>query len=359
MLPYVPLVIFALSVLVIIHEFGHYIVARAFGMRVQIFSVGLGPVLWQWRPKGSETVYQLCLVPLLAYVKIAGMSPQDPVDPRDRGSYQNASAIGRFFTIAAGPLANYLAASVIVFGLLFFGGVTHPPDYHRVAATVSAVVADSPAQAAGVRAGDTIVRVGETATPTWESLLAAMTASRGRPQQLEVIRGGQTVRLPVTPRPNRDGTRFVIGVEAPRGTVEKLPFGRAMREAMLIPAWQTVEQVKAMGRMLRGHERPQVMGPVKIVAEAARAAEYGMKAAMEVFAAISLALFFFNLLPVPALDGGRLVFLLYELVVRRKVPASVETPVTTVSIVLLLGMGAVVFMFESYEVIFKRLFGIT
>lgn len=359
MLPYVPLVIIALSVLVIIHEFGHYIVARAFGMRVQVFSVGLGPVLWQWRPKGSETVYQMCAVPLLAYVKIAGMSPQDETDPRDRGSYQSASAIGRFFTIAAGPLANYIAASVIVFGLLFFGGVTRPPDYHRVEATVSAVVSGSPAAAAGVRANDTILRVGAVATPTWESLLRTMSSSQGRPQALEVRRAGQLVRLEVTPRRSRDGTRFVIGVEAPRGTIEKVPFGRALREAMLIPAFQTVEQVKAMGRMLRGRERPQVMGPVKIVAEAARAAEYGIKAALEIFAAISLALFFFNLLPIPALDGGRLVFLTYELLLRKKVPASVETPVTTVSIMLLLGMGAVLFMFESYEVIIKRIFGIS
>lgn len=359
MLPYVPLVILALSVLVFIHEFGHFIVARAFGMRVQVFSIGLGPVLWQWRPKGSETVYQVCLVPLLAYVKIAGMSPQDPVDPTDRGSYQNASALGRFFAIAAGPLANYLAATAIVFGLLFFGGVTHPPDYRRVEATVSGVMPSFPAQQAGVRPGDTIVRVGETPTPTWESLLTAMTASQGRPQALEIRRGRETVRVQVTPRRNRDNTRYVIGVEPPRGTVEKVPFGRAAREAMLIPAWQTVEQVKAFARMIRGQERPQVMGPVKIVAEAARAAEYGIKAAMEVFAAISLALFFFNLLPIPALDGGRLVFLGYELLVRRKVPANIETPATTVSIVLLLGMGAVIFMFESYEVIFKRLFGIS
>lgn len=359
MLPYVPLVILALSVLVFIHEFGHYIVARAFGMRVQIFSIGLGPVLWQWRPKGSETVYQLCLVPLLAYVKIAGMSPQDPVDPADRGSYLNASALGRFFAIAAGPLANYLAASVIVFGLLFFGGVNHPPDYRRVPATVSGVMPQFPASEAGVRAGDTIVRVGETPTPTWESLLTAMGASQGRSQSLEIRRGAETLRLQVTPRRNREGTRYVIGVEPPRGTLEAVPFGRAAREAMLIPAFQTVEQVKAIGRMIRGAERPQVMGPVKIVAEAARAAEYGLKAAMEVFAAISLALFFFNLLPIPALDGGRLVFLAYELVVRRRVPANIETPATTVSIVLLLGMGAVIFMFESYEVIFKRLFGIS
>ena len=71
-----PLVIVALSVLVIIHEFGHFIVARAFGMRVQVFSIGFGPVLWQWRPKGSETVYQVSAITLLAYVKIAGMSPQ-------------------------------------------------------------------------------------------------------------------------------------------------------------------------------------------------------------------------------------------------------------------------------------------
>jgi len=354
-----PLVIVALSVLVIIHEFGHFIVARAFGMRVQVFSIGFGPVLWQWRPKGSETVYQVSAIPLLAYVKIAGMSPQDVSDPRDRGTYHNASVVGRFFTIAAGPLANYLAASMIIFGLLFWGGVNRTPDYNRVPATVSAVVAGSPAEAAGVRANDTIVRVGATPIPSWSSLLTTMSASQGRPQALEVQRQGQTVRLTVTPRRNRDGSRFVIGVEAPRGTVERLPLGESLREAMLIPAYQTVEQTKAMGRMLLGRERPQVMGPVMIVAEATRAAEHGIKPAMEVFAAISLALFFFNLLPLPALDGGRLMFLIYELIARRRMSAVGETRATSVSMVLLLGMGGVLFVFELYKVFIKPLFGIT
>lgn len=355
----VPLVILAVSVLVIIHEFGHFIVARAFGMRVQVFSIGFGPVLWQWRPKGGETVYQVGAIPLLAYVKIAGMSPQDTADPRDRGTYQNASVLGRVFTIAAGPLANYLTASLIVFGLLFFGGVTRAPDYQRVPATVSAVVPGSPAQAAGVLANDTIVRVGDTATPSWNSLLTAMGASQGRPQTLEVLRGGRPVRLTVTPRRNRDGSRFVIGVEAPRGAVERLPLRESLREAVLIPAYQTSEQARAMGRMLLGRERPQVMGPVGIVAEATRAAEHGIKPAMEVFAAISLALFFFNLLPVPALDGGRLVFLLYELLARRRISAIGETRATSVSMVLLLGMGGVLFVFELYKHIIKPLLGIS
>src|SRR4029079_5316307 len=82
----IPVAILIISLLVIIHEFGHYIVARAFGMRVLTYSIGFGPVIARWRPRGSETVFQIAAIPVLAYVQIAGMNPRDVVDPSDRGS---------------------------------------------------------------------------------------------------------------------------------------------------------------------------------------------------------------------------------------------------------------------------------
>ena len=97
----------AFSLLVIIHELGHFLVARAFGMRARVFSIGFGPPIAQWRPKGSETLVQVAAVPILAYVNIAGMNPLEPSDPNDRGSYQNASLLARFFTIRASGIVVY------------------------------------------------------------------------------------------------------------------------------------------------------------------------------------------------------------------------------------------------------------
>ena len=111
----------ALSVLIIIHEGGHYLAARAFGMQVLRFSIGFGPTLFRYQPKGSPTVFQVAVIPFLAYVQIAGMNPNEEVDPNDPELYPNKSLFARVTTIAAGPVANYLTASAIVFAL----GVTN------------------------------------------------------------------------------------------------------------------------------------------------------------------------------------------------------------------------------------------
>jgi len=133
----------ALSVLIIIHEGGHYLAARAFGMRVLRYSIGFGPTLFRYQPKGSPTVFQVAAIPFLAYVQIAGMNPNEEVDPDDPELYPNKSLFARATTIAAGPFANYLTASLIVFGL----GVTDslPPMQPAEPMEVGHVVPDSPA----------------------------------------------------------------------------------------------------------------------------------------------------------------------------------------------------------------------
>src|SRR5215813_4199278 len=111
-----------LALLMVVHEGGHYLAARKFGMRVVKFSIGFGPTLWRHQPKGSPTVYQIAIIPFLAYVQIAGMNPYEESEPNDAGSYANASLWGRIVTIAAGPLANYLFASVLLFAAYTVGG---------------------------------------------------------------------------------------------------------------------------------------------------------------------------------------------------------------------------------------------
>ena len=119
---YVLVGILGLALLMVVHEGGHYLAARAFKMRVVNFSIGFGPAIFRHKPEGSATTYQVAIIPFLAYVQIAGMNPLEEVDPNDKGSYANASLIGRITTIFAGPLANYLFASVLFFASLLFGG---------------------------------------------------------------------------------------------------------------------------------------------------------------------------------------------------------------------------------------------
>ena len=114
--------ILGLAVLMVVHEGGHYLAARKFGMRVIRFRIGFGPTIWKHKPKDSPTVYQVAIIPFLAYVQIAGMNPYEENDPKDPGSYANASLWARIVTIAAGPLTNYFFASVLIFFGLLIGG---------------------------------------------------------------------------------------------------------------------------------------------------------------------------------------------------------------------------------------------
>lgn len=337
---YVLAAVLALSMLIIVHEFGHFIVARAFGMRARVFSIGLGPVIARWRPRGSETVFQVAAIPLLAYVNIAGMDPREPSDPHDRGSYKNASLLARLFVIAGGPLANYLAAMLVVFGLCAFGGdpVAVPQ--------IREVVPNSAAAAAGLRAGDRVVRVGDANVTEWRQLVERVSRSEGRPLDFTVERGGQRVSVSVTPRMDPTYRAYKAGV-VPTIMYTPVPVGESALRAMVAPARAVVESANAIRRMFRGQEKVRVMGPVGIVNEMVHEARRGWRDWVNMVWLISVGLFFLNLLPIPALDGGRAVFIAYEALLRRKLPPRFEYAAVAVSMMLLLGVAAVCLVVDT------------
>jgi regulator of sigma E protease len=340
-------IILAVSLLVIVHEFGHYLVARAFGMRVITYSIGFGPALARWRPRGSETVFQVAALPILAYVHIAGMNPRDPVDPNDRGSYQNASALARFMVLAAGPFANYLAACVLLFLRLWLGGTE--ADVQRP--WIGRVEPRSPAAAAGIRPGDIIRSIDGQRLSEWSELPRRVVGSQGRTLTVELERDHHPVVLRVTPRPNPQRRQsWLIGV-APQIQYVPVAVSDAAAATLVRPAQLCVANVRGLYQMLRGREKLQVMGPVLIVAEASREAEHGWREAVATLALVSLALCVMNLVPIPAFDGGRLVFLLYEMVRRRKAPPVLETYLVAFSMVLVLVFGAAVTVHDIYRVV--------
>ncbi|MCA9614792.1 MAG: site-2 protease family protein, partial [Myxococcales bacterium] len=160
------LIIVGISILVIVHESGHYFAARAFKMRVLRYSIGFGPTLFKYQPKGSPTVFQVAAIPFLAYVQIAGMNPHEDVDPKDPELFGNKSVFARVVTIAAGPVANYVCASLIVFAISLTGwpqswlGSLFPDDARaQMAPTepVVGVVLPGVAQDAGIQVGDRFV----------------------------------------------------------------------------------------------------------------------------------------------------------------------------------------------------------
>src|SRR5580704_3247478 len=179
--------ILGLAVLMVVHEGGHYLAARKFGMRVVRFSIGFGPTVYKHKPKDSPTIYQVALIPFLAYVQIAGMNPYEETDPKDAGSYANASLWARIVTIAAGPLTNYFFASILIFFGLLIGGKEVADD-----ASMRVVIEPGPAQAAGIETGDRILGVNGHDVHTWEELRKAVSAHPGEAVDITFERNGAT-----------------------------------------------------------------------------------------------------------------------------------------------------------------------
>jgi regulator of sigma E protease len=325
--------ILGLAVLMIVHESGHYFAARHFGMRVVRFSVGFGPTLWKRRPKNSPTVYQVALIPFLAYVQIAGMNPYEDIDPKDEGSYANASLWGRIVTIAAGPLTNYLFASVLIFFGLIVGRVV--PD----GLSMKVVVEPGPAMSAGIETGDKIDAVDGVPVKDWTELRKSVGAHPGEAVDVTIERNGETLHKSVTPSPKGSDDEGLIHVRQPNREV-------GLKEALVIcvvaPPELVYENLRAIGRVIIGKEKLQMSGPVGIVKETAKQAQASAGALLQTLGMLSAYLGAFNLLPIPALDGGRLLFLLAEAVSRRKLDAKLEARVHAVGLLIMLTLIAFV-----------------
>jgi regulator of sigma E protease len=328
--------ILGLAVLMIVHEAGHYFAARRFGMRVVRFSVGFGPTIWKHRPKNSPTVYQVALIPFLAYVQIAGMNPYEESDPDDRASYANATLWSRVVTIAAGPLTNYFFASVLIFFGLLIGG-KEVPDESSMRVSVEA----GPAQSAGVETGDRIVEVNGAPVHTWEELRKSVSAHPGDAVDLTIERGGETLHKSVTPGARGERDEGLIHVRMPMH-VESVRLGEAAEMSVVAPPLFVYENVRAIGRVLAGKEKLQVNGPVGIVKETAKQARTGPGILLQFLGMLSAYLGAFNLLPFPALDGGRLLFLGIEAVSRRRPDAKIEARVHAIGLLMLLTLIACV-----------------
>jgi regulator of sigma E protease len=324
--------ILGLAVLMIVHEAGHYFAARKFGMRVVRFSIGFGPTLWKHRPKDSPTVYQVALIPFLAYVQIAGMNPYEEIDPKDSGSYANASLWGRIVTIAAGPLTNYFFASVLIFFGLLIGGQQVPDE-----TTMRVEVEAGPAQVAGVQSNDKVLEVEGVAVRSWDDLKKAIHAHAGEPVDLTLERDGQTLHKSVTPSKDEG----LIHVRPPY-RMEPVTVAQAAKVSVIAPPIFVYQNVIAIGRVISGKEKLQVNGPVGIVRETARQAKEGAGMYLYFLGMLSAYLGAFNLLPFPALDGGRLLFLGAEAVSRRKPDAKLEARVHAIGLLMLLTLIAFV-----------------
>ncbi|MEZ4373031.1 MAG: M50 family metallopeptidase [Polyangiaceae bacterium] len=279
-------------------------------------------------------MYQVGPIPFMAYVQIHGMNPLEDIDPDDKESYANASLIARITAIFAGPLANYLFASILFLGAILVGGEK------KATLDVDTVSQDMPAAAAGFKSGDTIKSINGEQLETWKDLLAKVQSSPEKKLEVLVEREGGVQTLFVTPKKNAEG-KGLIGISS-KETREPVPFGKAAKLAVVMPAELVGQMLASLGRLITLKEKAELGGPIRISEEITKSVKHGPDSYLMLLGVLSTWLAVFNLLPVPALDGGRLMFLGYEAITRRRANAKVEATVHLVGMAVLLMLLLVV-----------------
>jgi regulator of sigma E protease len=335
--------IVGLGLLIVLHEGGHFLVARLCGMRVERFSIGFGPTLIGFKRGG--TLFQIAPIPLGGFVQITGLNPSEEFDRSDPYVYPNRPRWMRLFTILAGPAANYLSAFILMLGVLLAFGA--PSKIQKV----NEPRPGKPAALAGMMAGDVLVEANGKPVSYDAPISDVIRAGQGAPVTIKVLRKGQPMTFVVTPERVASGA-YQVGIDiGPTDDRTPLGFQSALKEAIIYPYYASVMVLNNLSELVRGHVHfRDLSGPIGITKQMAKQAERGGLDFLEFVALLSVYLGLFNLLPLPALDGGRAVFLIIESVRRRSVNPRVEAAVHTVGFVLLLGLLIIV----SFKDIFAK-----
>lgn len=336
------IVIIALGILVVLHELGHFWVARALGMKVIKYSVGFFKPIFSWTSKKTDITYQLGAIPLGGYVQVKGMNPFEEGAFEHPDSYQMKSPWKRGLVIIAGPIANLLAAWVILFMVVGLFGLPNAVNESGV----GQIIPNKPAALAGLQQNDVILQVNTESVKTFEDLVEKIGANPNKKVQLLIERADR--RFPVAITPEDISGVGKIGIYPPTEIV-RLPLGQAAVFAVNKCYTVLADSLKGLwGMISRTQTDVQAVGPPGIVKMAKAQYDSGATSFLAFMSYISLMLFLFNLLPIPALDGGRTVFLLYEVVTRKRVNKSVDAMVNTVFFFLLMALIVVISVKEIF-----------
>lgn len=332
------------SLLILIHEGGHFFFARRFGVPVKEFSIGMGPKLWQFASKKYDTVYSLRLFPIGGFVSMVG----EDEESSDENALSNKSVWQRMLITVAGSAMNVFVGLLAMFVLLISS------DQPLITTTVAEFRDGATSVQSGLAVEDTILAVGGERVHTGYDLVYKITHMGHEPLSLRIERDGVELTLTdvVFPTVTEDGLVF--------GEYDFIPYAYAEKTLPRLLShtwWRSVMAVEmvwdslvdfATGR----YTMEQVSGPVGATQQIGEAAEAGSFNLIYIVSVISINLGIVNLLPLPALDGGRLLFLVIELIRRKKMNPDTEAYIHFAGIVLLLGFMLVI----SFKDIMK-LFG--
>jgi regulator of sigma E protease len=321
--------IIVMGIVVFVHELGHFLAAKRNGIVVEEFGFGFPPRLFKLFERNG-TIYSINIIPFGGFVRMRGED-----DPSLPGSFASASKRARATTLLAGSTMNFLLAIVLFTAVIMLAGIPNV----LTTTTVKEIMADTPAAQAGMQPGDRIIGAGDVSFAAGEDLRKHTEAHRGQPVAYRVARGDQTLTLTMTPRleipPNQGPLGVVLDYQVTyRAAALPEATWTAVRTTGAV-IWMTLQIPATLIRERRPIGDAGLLGPVGIAAvtgDVVRSART-VDPILQLVAALSVALGFTNLLPIPALDGGRLLFVLVEAIRRKRIEPARE------GLVHLIGFG--------------------
>jgi len=331
-----------LGILIVVHELGHFAAARLQGIHVNRFSIGFGPVLLKYQ--GEQTEYALRAFPLGGFVGFPDDDPDCEIPADDPNLLRNRPILDRAIVISAGVIANLIFAYFVLVGQANLIGI-YPPTQAGV--LIPQVVENFPADQAGIKAGDVILKVNQQElgiSPEVRDIFQQIIQnSADQKINLTVKRGDQTLNLQVIPAADGEGKgKIGVSLDFNRELIrQRLTITEAVNFASdefqrltsltVQGFWQLITNFQEMSQ--------QVSGPVKIVQYGATIAQHDAGSLFEFAALISINLAIINILPLPALDGGQLVFIMIEGLLGKPLPLKLQEGIMQTGLVLLLGLG--------------------
>lgn len=325
--------IFAFGIIVMIHEWGHFIAAKAFNMKVEEFAIGFGPVLFS--KKGSETLYTIRAIPLGGFNRIAGMTPEEELDER---SFLNQAVWKRFIVIAAGATMNFILAIVLFFGIFATNGINTP----STEPVIGGFVANGPAEQIHLKIGDRITSINGHEIKSWSDITPSLKHCGEKVIPIVIKRDNKTINEKILPQ--LANKQVVIGV-FPQFSKQQLSVLQSMELSINRTIDITDQMTIGLLKILLGKAEAKLSGPIGVAQMAGKVATLGFIPLLSFTALLSINLGVINLLPLPVLDGGHLVLLLIEGITRKKLPEKALIIIQLSGVVIL----GVLFLYATYS----------